>query len=226
MPMQGSGTPAAATIDRFGDGTRGGVGWMAYPDEEMRRASHALAVDEEVWLVDPVDAPGVDDLVAELGDVAGVLVLLDRHRRDAAAVATRHDVAVHIPDWMTGVVSRLDAPVERLEDAVADTGYELVTLVDTIAWQEAALWDGETLYVPEAVGTGPYFRTGDERVGVHPVLRPFPPRSLLEFEPDRLLVGHGEGLHDDVAAAIRDAVTHARVRAPGLYLETLRRFLS
>ena len=85
MPMKGSG-PATdfEEIDRRDEG----VGWIAYPDERMERASHAFAVDGEVWVVDPVDVDGLDELLAEFGDVAGVVTLLDRHKRDADTVAS------------------------------------------------------------------------------------------------------------------------------------------
>jgi hypothetical protein len=39
-----------------------------------------------------------------------------------------------------------------------------------------------------------------------------PPRRLLAVELDRMLVGHGEGIHDDATAALREAVTLARRR--------------
>lgn len=226
MPMKGSGTASLDAVDRFGDADDGGVGWFAYPNEEMLRTSHALAVDGEVWLLDPLDADGLDDLLAEFGDVVGVLVLLDRHKRDAAAVANRHDVAVHIPNWMTGVASKLNAPVERLNGRLPGTDYEVRKLIDNGLWQEAIVADEETLYVPEALGRAGFFRTGDEQVGVHPALRPIPPRSVRRYDPERLLVGHGPGLHEDVSAAIADTVSNARKRAPRLYLETARAFLS
>lgn len=35
--------------------------WMAHPDERMRHASHALAVDGDLWLVDPLDAEDLDE---------------------------------------------------------------------------------------------------------------------------------------------------------------------
>nr|WP_255195690.1 hypothetical protein [Halorarius litoreus] len=85
MPVKELGAGTATEIDRFG----GGVGWLAHPDETMRRASHALATDEGVFLVDPVDAEGVDALVADLGEVAGVVVLLEYHARDAERITTR-----------------------------------------------------------------------------------------------------------------------------------------
>ncbi len=87
-----------------------GVSWIAYPDEPMQRASHVLSTDAGVFVVDPVDAEGIDDLFAEFGDVVGVVLLLDRHKRDCAAVATRHGVPVYVPDWMSGVEDDLAAP--------------------------------------------------------------------------------------------------------------------
>jgi len=43
MPMKADGSTTLAEIDRFD----GGVGWIAYPDETMQRASHALQTDED-----------------------------------------------------------------------------------------------------------------------------------------------------------------------------------
>lgn len=55
----------------------------------MQRASHALAVEGRVWLVDPVDAPELEARIRLLGEPAGVVQLLDRHGRDCAAWAAR-----------------------------------------------------------------------------------------------------------------------------------------
>lgn len=229
MPNKGKGATSLREIDRFGrDGSAesalGGVGWIAHPEEAMQRASHGFAHEGEVWIVDPVDAERLDDLLADLGDVAGVLVLLDRHKRDAAAVANRHDVAVHIPVWMTGVASTLDAPVERLQPDEAVGGFQLYEVLDVPFWQEAALHRpaDDTLYVPEALGTTGLFRAGDERVGVHPVLRLTPPSSLTELPVERLFVGHGTGITEDAEDAISTAVRTARRRAPRAWLEGLR----
>ena len=82
MGMKGSGTADLTPVDRFD----GGVGWLAYPEETMQRASHAIESDGQLWVVDPVDADGVDDLIAEYGEVGGVVVLLDRHERDDVLV--------------------------------------------------------------------------------------------------------------------------------------------
>jgi hypothetical protein len=232
MALKGSG-PAAdwEEIDRFesgdGEATDGGVGWIAYPEEAMRRASHALAADGDVWVIDPVDAAGIDGLLAEFGEVAGVVVLLDRHERDAGAIARRHDVAVHVPDPMGDIAGEVDAPVERFHGELADTGYRTRTVVDNFAWTEVALYDESrgVLVVPEAVGTTEYFLASGERLGVHPALRLTPPRKLARVEPERILVGHGAGVHDDAAGALRNAVSGARGRTPGLYLKNLKTFL-
>ncbi|WP_226480150.1 hypothetical protein [Natrinema amylolyticum] len=206
-------------IDRFD----GGVGWIAHPEEQMQRASHALEVDGEVWVVDPVDAEGIDDLFAEFGDVAGVVVGLDRHKRDAAAIADRHDVPVYLPDWFTGVTEEIDAAVARFDDELSDTGIRAITVVDSRFWQEIALYnpaDG-TLVVPETVGTADFFLAGDERLGVHPMLRLKPPRTALRgVAPERVLVGHGAGVMDGAARVLEDALSRSRKRAPRLYAET------
>ncbi|WP_129115820.1 hypothetical protein [Halegenticoccus tardaugens] len=227
MKLKGEGTTDLREIDRW----EGGVGWIAYPEEAMQRASHALAVDGEVWVVDPVDARGVDELLAEFGEVAGVVVGLDRHRRDAAALAERHDAPVYVPDWMTGVASKLDAPVERFGRELADTGYRALTVADWSVppWQEVGLYreaDG-TLLVPESVGTSDFFRVGGERLGVHPMRRLLPPtRPLGGLRPERILVGHGAGVLDDATGALQTALSGSRRRAPALYGKAIRTFLS
>jgi len=109
MPLKQSGAGELTVVDRF----ERGVGWIAHPDETMRRASHAVESDGGLWIIDPVDAAGLDDLLAEYADPEGVVVLLDRHKRDAAAVANRHDVAVYVPEWMDGVAGDIDAPTRR-----------------------------------------------------------------------------------------------------------------
>jgi hypothetical protein len=226
MPMKGHGTGQLREIDRWD----GGVGWLAHPDEEMQRASHALAVEGEAWVVDPVDAPGVDDLLASVGDVAGVVVCLDRHKRDAAAVARRHDVPVYVPDWMTGVASEIDAPTERFGRELADTGYRALTVVNRSLppWQEVGLYHeaAGTLVVPETLGTVSYFCAPGERLGVHPMLRPVPPkRPFRGLDPERVLVGHGAGVFEDASAALHDALDNARSRLPAAYARAFRSLL-
>lgn len=212
-------------IDRW----EGGVGWIARPEEPLQRASHALADDDEVWVVDPVDCPGLDDLLAELGTVAGVVVGLDRHTRDADAVASRHDVAVHLHRPLAGVARNLDAPVEIVDDRLGDTGLRTITVVDNPLWSEVALHDAAsgTLLVPEAVGTAPHYLAPGERLGVHPALRLRPPRHALSpLDPDRILLGHGSGVSVRATRTLDDALRNARRNAPRLYAETLASFLA
>ncbi len=232
--MKATGTATGyAEIDRFDDG----VGWIAHPNEEMRRASHALRVpagepgtddasggagstdDGDVWIIDPVGADGVDDLFAEFGDVRGVVVLMDRHGRDAAAVAQRHDVPIFVPSF---VDPGIDARTQPVTDRLPGTDFEVVRTVDWPGWDEAALFDGETLVVGDAVGTATYFTTGDERVGVHPMLRVKPPRALEGLRPERILVGHGEGVMRDATSALEYALDGARRRAPKAWLDAVR----
>jgi hypothetical protein len=229
MPTKGSGeTPEWQEIDRFD----GGTGWIAYPDETMQRASHALVANDDsgeadVWLVDPVDVPDLDSLLADLGTVRGVVLLLDRHRRDGAAIANRHDVSVWLPRFFDGVAEDLDAPVERFRHDLADSGFTVHEVVDNRFWQEAFLHDRDRgiLVVPEAVGTSDYFLAGDERLGVHPVLRLKPPSGLSRLEPEHVLVGHGDGVHEDATAALEDAIRGSQSRTPALVVKNVREML-
>ena len=175
-----------------------GVSWVIH--EPMLRTSHALADDGRVWLVEPVDAGDAVERAAGLGEPAGVIQLLDRHNRDCAAVA-----------------QRLGVPHLRLPDAIPDGPFEVVTVVDVPRWRERALWwpETEALLVPEAIGTGPYFRAGSEPAGVHPMLRLLPPGALRGRRPRHLLVGHGSGLHGPEAAdAVEGALDGSRRDIP------------
>lgn len=224
MPMKGSGdTTDWRVIDRFDHG----VGWIAYPDERMQRASHALATDDGVWVIDPVDVDGLDDLLAEYGSVEGVVILLDRHKRDCAEVANRHGVSVWVPEFMDGVVEELDAPVERFRHDLADTGYALHEIVNNRFWQEGLLYNraNGVLVVPESVGTTSYFRTKSEQLGVHPMMRLTPPRYLSRLEPTHIRVGHGEGVHEDAAQKLQDAISNSRTHTPALAVKNIRGLL-
>ena len=227
MPMKGDGTDGYREIDRWDRG----VGWIAHPREAMQRASHAVVGDDGgVWVVDPVDAPDIDGLLSEFGEVAGVVVGLDRHKRDAAAVATRHDVPVYVPQWMSGVADELAAPVERFGGDLAESGFEAFRIRDSGVppWQEVGLvhpGDG-TLVVPEALGTAEYFCAPGEPLGVHPMLRPVPPRrALSRFDPERVLVGHGAGVDADAGDALRGALDNARSNLPGAYGRAIKELL-
>ena len=216
MPVK---QPTPGTFNEV-DAFDGGVGWIANPEETMERAGHALVDDGDVWLVDPVDAAGLDDRLADLGTVAGVVVLYNYHRRDAAAVANRYGVPVFLPAGMTALTEDdVAAPVERFADRLGDTGYRLRPVTRTRGWQEWALFDGETLVVAESVGTAAYFLAPGERLGVTLVRRPFPPRSAFEgLDPDRVLCGHGAGVFADAAGELHRAMAVARRTAPEMYL--------
>ena len=207
-----------AIVDRFD----GGFGWLAHPDETMRRASHAVDFGDGVWIVDPMDAPGITEQIEDLGDVRGVIVLLDRHERDAATVATRFDVPVYRPPY---VDREFDAPVEWLGATLPDSEVQVLQTVDVPGWKEAALFDGETLLIADALGNASYFTVGPERIGVHPMLRLSPPTRLRGLEPERIFVGHGEGIQNDAPAALEQALSGARRRLPQAWLKGVRSLL-
>lgn len=220
-------TPATdlEVVDRWDDG----VGWLAHPHETGRRASHAVRADDGAWVIDPLDAPGVDDLLAELGTVAGVAVLGSHHARDAGPIADRHDVAVHVPTWMDRVAERVDAPVERYGTSFGESGFEVQRVEPLGLWQEGVAYresDG-TLYVPDLLGAGPGYTVGDERVGVVLSNRLTPPRDVFEgLTPERILLGHGRGVltggdrmdadgdRMDADEVLEDALSGARRRFP------------
>ena len=209
----------ASVFDRWD----GGVGWMADADEPQQRTSHAIVDDGEVWLVDPVDFDGLDDLLASLGEVAGVVLLLDRHKRDCAGLADRYDVPVTLPGPLGTVAADLDGSTEAVSGTLGDTGYRIMPLHDSRYWREAALFDGETLVVPETVGTSSFFVVRADRLGVHPLLRLFPPRKKLgPLDPVRILVGHGEGVMSEGGQVLQRALDRSRRTAPHLYVKLLR----
>jgi hypothetical protein len=104
----------------------------------------------------------------------------------------------------------------RAYETLGSAPFEALRVRDNRLWHEVALWEpvSATLVCADVLGTLPYFRAGGERIGLHPLLRIAPPRSLLSVEPGRVLVGHGGGLHQDAAAAVRDTVLHGRRRIP------------
>lgn len=200
--------------------------WIANPSERMLRASHLLSTDRGLLAVEPVDAPGLDDAIDERGELTGVLVLMDRHSRDSDTIAERYDIPVYIPEAGDRVASKLDVPLEPVEHIAADLQFEMITLVNNRWWQEWMLWnpENETAIVPETLGTGPYFRAGSEAVGVHPMIRLFPPRKTLRrFTPSRLLVGHGYPVDDIDRFEYRQTVSLARRRLPRALASAIRR---
>jgi glyoxylase-like metal-dependent hydrolase (beta-lactamase superfamily II) len=107
------------------------------------------------------------------------------------------------------------------------TPFEVVQAVDAPGWREVALWwrERRVLVVADALGTARYFLAPGERLGVHPLLRLLPPRSLAAFEPEHVLCGHGEGIHSDAARALLEAIESARRRTPRWLVGLARRRL-
>lgn len=208
-----------AVIDEWADG----FGWLAHPEEPARRASHAVRGDDGVWVFDPLDAPGVDERLADLGEVAGVAVLSNYHARDAGAVADPHDVAVHLPAWMDRVAERVDTPTERYDAPsgewvdLGDSEIRVRTLDPTTAWTEAIAYQpaSGTLRIPDMVTTVPAITVGDERLVCYLFHRLAPPRAAFaDLDPERVLVGHGEGVADDAGAALQYTLENARRNLP------------
>lgn len=179
-----------------------GFGWIA--DEAMTRTSHALAADGKVWLIDALDWADAIDRVMGLGEPAGVIQLLDRHHRDCAALATRFGVPhVVAPDELPG------------------SPFRFVPIMRRKRWLESALWwpAARTLVLADALGTNRFYTAGKAPLGVHLFLRLTPPTALADYDPERILVGHGEGLFGPEAAeSMRHALADSRRRLPGVLL--------
>ena len=184
-------------VFRFCD-ERGQSGFSWITDEAMTRTSHALVAGGTAWLVDPLDWPEALDRAFALGKPAAVIQLLDRHSRDAETLAGRLDVP------------HLVAPA-----SLAGTPFEVVAVMRRRWWQEIALWwpEQRTLVVGDALGSNPFFTVNGDRIGVHGLLKPFPPRALARFVPEHVLVGHGEGVHGaDAAEQLERALSRSRLR--------------
>ena len=137
----------------FCDEFDGGFGWIV--DEFMERCSHALVDDGRVWVIDPVDGEGVEERIRAAGTPAGVVQLLDRHNRDCSGFAARLGVRHHVvPHGSLGP-------------------FAFIGVKDSGSWNEVALWwpARRVLVCADALGTAPYYRSGDERLAVHPLLR-------------------------------------------------------
>jgi hypothetical protein len=197
-------TRPAASAPCWVDELAWGFGWVSPQRPQLRITSHALVAGGGVWAIDPSEAGGVEERIRSLGEPAGVIQLLDRHARSCARFARRLGVPHHTVPF------------------VAVGPFEMIPVARSRYWRETALWwpERRVLVCADAFGTVPhYFTLGDERVGVHPLLRLTPPRQLGRVEPEHVLCGHGAGVHDAAAEAVRHALTGARRRMPRLLLE-------
>ena len=177
-----------------------GFGWRE--EGFLERTSHALVADGSCWLVDPLADTACEERVRAAGRPAGVIQLLDRHKRDCAEVADRLGVRLHVVPFA----------------GVAGSPFTFLRVLRLPRWKEVALWwpEAKVVVFADAVGTASYFRARGERLAVHPFLRLLPPRAMSRaLSPSHVLCGHGEGIHGDEAAArLEEALATARRRIP------------
>jgi hypothetical protein len=130
---------------------------------------------------------------------------MERHRRDADAIAARHGIEVG----------------QRFPE-----GIETRQVVRFPGWHESALWlpDRRLLVAADVLGTAGYFLADDgEPLAVHPLIRPFPPRRALRgVTPTAIAVGHGKPVTEDATAALGHALATARGRLPRAYARAWR----
>lgn len=193
-----------------------GFGWVARPNEKMRRTSHAFLEDGGVYLVDPLDAEGLDQKISEYGEVKGIILLFDRHERDTEELAERYGCTVYVPEWFE---RSLDADVETISDTIPGTGWEVHQVVDSRTGKETALFDKEsrTLILADALGTAKQFRGRGEKLGMNPIYRLNPPGKLLDFEPERIFFGHGEGIQENASEMMEKTITEGRSKILSAY---------
>ena len=158
-------------------------------------------MDGRVWLVDALEWPEAIDRALELGEPSGVIQLLDRHNRDCAALAARFEV-----------------PHVVAPHALPGTPFTFIDVLQRKHWRESALWwpETRTLVVAEALGTNRFYTGGTAPLGVHVLLRLTPPNAVGALEPQRILVGHGEGVGHDAVSALHEALHSSRRGLPGL----------
>jgi hypothetical protein len=201
--------PSGADAESFAfcDEFEAGFGWLAH--EKLSRTSHALKSRGEVWVFDPVLWEPALERIRELGEPAGVVQLLDRHPRSCAEVAS----ALGVPHYVVPVQGIPASPLE------------IVPLARSRFWKEVAAWVPElrALVVGDALGTIGYFRAQGEPIGVHPLLRIRPPRTLGRYDARHVLCGHGAGIHgEEVPDAVQEALRTARRRLPKAWLGLFR----
>jgi hypothetical protein len=185
-----------------------GLSWVV--DESMERACHAILADGKVWFIDPVEVDDIVDRGAALGEPAGVLQLLDRHDRDCAAVAERFGIELL-----------------KVPDEVPGSPFEAIKALRFPGWKETALWwpEQRMLVVAEIVGTNSLFNAGDGGVGMHPMLRALPPKSIRGYEPEHLLTGHGAPVHGaDASAGVEHAYARSRRDIPKATVNLIKSF--
>ena len=199
----------------FIDSWENGFGWIARPEENMLRTSHAFE-DNGVYLVDPLDAENLDKKISEFGKVEGIVVLFERHVRDSEKLADSYDCPVYVPKWFD---RELDAEVEKVSDKVPGTDWEIHTVIDSKISKEAALYHRETktLIVADSMGTAKHLRGRGEKLGMSPLYRFKPSRKLLDFEPEKIFCGHGEGIRENASETMEETIRMGRRKILSAY---------
>jgi hypothetical protein len=201
------------------------ITWSENASGLLECRSHAIRDDDgRVWVIDPVEMSGLVEEVRSFGTPAGVIVLLDRHLRAAPEVAARLGVPLYFPAGNQR--QQLPDDVIRYTDRIEGCPFEFPLVRQSgRAWIERALWwpARRVLVVAEAIGTVDFFRARpDEPYGVHPMMRVMPPKRLLGYDPELVLVGHGDPV-DAPASAMERVIRRTRrdsvrwgVRLPAL----------
>jgi len=200
----------------FIDEWKHGFGWIAKPEENMQRTSHGFVEGEGVYLVDPVDAENLDQKIEEYGEVKGIVILFARHERDSEKLAGKYDCPIFVPEWFE---RDLDADVEKISDKVPGTDWEIHTVVDSRVSKEAALYhrQSDTLIVADSLGTTKHLRGRGEKLGMSPLYRFNPPKKLLDFDPQRIFCGHGEGITEDATETMQETIQQGRRKTFSAY---------
>jgi hypothetical protein len=184
---------------------RGSFAWLADAGDPMSRSSCVLAVSGGCLVVDPVDVPGLDEALSAIGPVLAVVTLLDRHQRDAVAVAARLGAERVMPAALGGAGLHLEGVEER-------------TVIDRRSWHESLLWlpDRRLLVCVETLGTADYFLARPrDRLGMHPWARIVARRGAFDgIDPLVIAVGHGPPLRDGASQALRRTLRTAHMALP------------
>lgn len=183
------------------------VSWRPAGEGPMDRTSHALVVDGSVWLVDPIDADGLDEMLSELGSPAGAVITFKRHQRDARLIAARLGVGV----WADASLGSLGDGAQSFSERVPGTPLVSIPLPGrglrrwwhegAIHWPEAGL-----VVVGESVGNPPYYLLDGELLGLHPLRRGQPPPELAGLDVDQVLCGHGDGVAHSASRVLSELI--------------------
>ena len=206
-----------------------GFGWMAEPAHYMERSSTALAVDGNVWLIDPERTAGIEAEFEALGKPVAIISSVGWHDRDVDWYAARYGIPVYGGRWLRNTLFR--TPLTRVDREVPNSPFQLI---DTSMrgllgwWTESAVWwpQERVLVTGDCLGTAVYFVAENQKLGVHPFRLLSPPRVLRGLAPRRIFCGHGQGLHDGAGEALERALrdTHGSpVRAWGSAVRRLWR---